>query len=206
MQDTFFVKNLNKFIQEDIISYVEDTLIKFNINNVLRISHFLAQVMHESMDFRFTEENLNYSAKALRKVFPKYFPNDEIAQQYSHQPQKIANRVYANRGGNGDESSGDGWKFRGRGDIQITFRNNYKSLGDFLEIDLINNPDLVAKPKYARLSAGFYWDINKLNLIADKGDTDEIVKKITKKINGGYNGLEDRLKRFKRIYNILNFK
>jgi putative chitinase len=197
------MKNLEKIVPRHILPYIEETFQKFEINTLLRASHFLAQVMHESGDFKFKEENLNYSAKALRKVFGKYFPTDELANQYARQPQKIANRVYANRGGNGDEKSGDGWKFRGRGDIQTTLHDNYLSLGGFLGVDLISNPDLVATPRYARLSAGYYWHKNKLNLIADKGDSDSVVKTICLRVNGGYNGLDDRLKRFKKINSIL---
>jgi putative chitinase len=197
------MKNLEKIIPQNILPYIEETFNLFEINTPLRASHFLAQVMHESLDFKFKEENLNYSVKGLLKYFKKYFSTEEIAKQYAGQPQKIASRVYANRYGNGDEKSGDGWKFTGRGDMQTTFHDNYLALGGYLKIDLISNPDLVTTPRYARLSAGYYWYKNKLNLIADKGNSDEVVKSITKKVNGGYNGLDDRLQRFQKIFNIL---
>lgn len=197
------MKNLERVVPQDILSYMEETFKIFEINTPLRASHFLAQVMHESSDFKFTEENLNYSASGLIKTFFKYFPTLEIANQYARQPQKIASRVYANRYGNRDEKSGDGWKYRGRGDIQTTFYNNYKVLGDYLKVDLINNPDLVKTPKYARLSAGFFWFRNNLNELADKGSSKNVIKTITKKVNGGYNGLDDRIKRFNTIYKIL---
>jgi putative chitinase len=197
------MKNLEKIVPQNILPYIEETFQKFEINTPLRVAHFLAQVMHESLDFKFKEENLNYSIKGLLKYFKKYFPTEEVAKQYALQPQKIANRVYANRYGNGDEKSGDGWKFRGRGDMQTTFYDNYLALGGYLGIDLISNPDLVSTPKYARLSAGYYWHKNKLNLVADKGDSDTVITSITKKVNGGYNGLNDRINRFRKIYNIL---
>jgi len=197
------MKHLEKILSQDLIPFMEKTFSKFEINTPLRASHFLSQVMHESSNFKFVEENLNYSAQGLIKTFKKYFPTPELADQYARQPQKIANRVYANRYGNGDEKSGDGWKYRGRGDIQTTFHDNYLVLGQYLGIDLISNPDLVKTPEYARLSAGYYWYKKKLNLVADKGSSEEVVKAITKIVNGGYNGLDDRLLRFNKIYNIL---
>lgn len=209
------MKNLEKIIPQNILSDMEETFKIFEINTPLRASHFLAQVMHESADFKFVQENLNYSAVGLSKTWPNKFakrdkdnkpikgvPN-ELALSIQKQPQKIANIAYASRYGNRDEKSGDGWKFRGRGDIQTTFYDNYLALGSYLKVDLISNPDLLTTPKYARLSAGYFWYKNKLNLLADKGSSEEVVKSITKIVNGGFNGLDDRIKRFNKIYNIL---
>lgn len=197
------MKHLDKILSADMIPYVEKTFTTFEINTPLRASHFLAQTMHESNSFKCREENLNYSAAGLLKYFKKYFPTLEIAKQYARQPQKIANRVYANRYGNGNEESGDGWKYRGRGDIQTTFHDNYLAFGNYVGVDLVNNPDLVATPAYATLSAGYYWYKKKLNLVADKGDSKQVVEAITKIVNGGLNGIDDRVLRFNKIYNIL---
>jgi putative chitinase len=150
------------------------------------------------------EENLNYSAKRLLEVFPKYFDSYEIALSYANKPKMIASRVYANRMGNGDEASGDGYKYRGRGLIQLTGKTNYVAFDRFLNADgeIISNPDLVAKNKeYAVLTAFFYWDSRKLNNLIDKdGNQYFVCKEITKRINGGYNGINDRWGRFQKYY------
>lgn len=173
----------------------------YDINTPLRLSHFLAQTSHESADFTRLVENLNYSEKGLLSTFPKYFTPAQAAQ-FARKPQAIANRVYANRLGNGPESSGDGWKYRGRGAIQVTGKTNYKNCSEYLFNDdiLLTNPDLLLEPKYAILSACWYWDINNLNKIADGNN----IELLTRKINGGLNGLEDRRARFGRIYSVLN--
>lgn len=164
---------------------------EYQINTKLRLCHFLAQIIHESGHLKYNQENLNYSAKALRSVFGKYFPTDALAEQYARKPEKIANRVYANRMGNGDEASGDGWKYKGAGLIQLTGKTNYTKCSEFLGIDLVNDPSLVYNsPEICVKTACWYWSVNNLNKYADVDD----IKTITKRINGGYNGLEDRTK------------
>ena len=167
------------------------TLPEYQINTKLRLCHFLAQIIHESGHLKYNQENLNYSAKALRSVFGKYFPTDALAEQYARKPEKIANRVYANRMGNGDEASGDGWKYKGAGLIQLTGKTNYTKCSEFLGIDLVNDPSLVYNsPEICVKTACWYWSVNNLNKYADVDD----IKTITKRINGGYNGLDDRTK------------
>lgn len=173
----------------------------FEINTPLRISHFLAQSSHESSDFTRLIENLNYSQEGLLRTFKKYFTIEQ-ALAYARKPEKIANRVYANRLGNGPESSGDGWKYRGRGAIQITGKANYKNCSEYLFNDdiLITNPDLLLEPSNAILSACWFWEVNNLNKIADGNN----IELLTRRINGGTNGLADRRSRFGRIYSVLN--
>ena len=164
---------------------------QYGINTKLRICHFLAQVLHESGHLKYKSENLNYSAKTLRSVFGKYFKTDAIANEYARKPEKIANRVYANRMGNGDEASGDGWNYRGRGLIQLTGKTNYANCGKSIGLDLISDPDLLTKSAEACVrSACWFWKINNLNALADK----DSATSITKRINGGTNGLADRNK------------
>ncbi|MEW8332547.1 MAG: glycoside hydrolase family 19 protein [Candidatus Thiodiazotropha sp.] len=174
---------------EQYIDDLELTLPKYGIaNSKVRLAHFFSQVLHESGCMRYDMENLNYSAKALRAVFGKYFKTKRQAEGYARQPEKIANKVYANRMGNGAESSGDGWRYRGRGLIQLTGKNNYRAFAKWIGDDrIIDDPDLVAS-EYAFHSAVFYWDKNNLNRIADKDD----VVRMTKRINGGTNGLAHR--------------
>ncbi|MET0070092.1 MAG: glycoside hydrolase family 19 protein [Candidatus Thiodiazotropha sp.] len=174
---------------EQYIDDLELTLPKYGIaNSKVRLAHFFSQVLHESGCMRYDMENLNYSAKALRAVFGKYFKTKRQAEGYARQPEKIANKVYANRMGNGAESSGDGWRYRGRGLIQLTGKNNYRAFANWIGDDrIIDDPDLVAS-EYAVHSAVFYWDKNNLNKIADKDD----VVRMTKRINGGTNGLAHR--------------
>jgi putative chitinase len=160
--------------------------------NPARLAGFLAQTGHESGGFNFIKENLNYSAKGLRSIFSKYFPNDDIAKQYERQPAKIANRVYGNRMGNGDEASGDGYKFCGRGLIQLTGRHNYTKLSQDLGISLDETIAYLETPNGAVTSAGWFWDNNNLNQYCDKGD----FITLTKRINGGTIGLADRQHHF----------
>lgn len=199
-----------EFIRVDYYLYFEKYCEKYEINNALRLAHFLAQINHESGDMKRLEENLNYSAKRLLEVFPKYFDSYEIALTYANKPNMIASRVYANRMGNGGEGSGDGYKYRGRGLIQLTGKANYVAFDRFLNAngEIVSNPDLVAKNKeYAVLTAFFYWDSRKLNNLIDKdGNQYFVCKEITKRINGGYNGLDDRWQRFKIIYNKINLE
>jgi len=188
-------------IPEQIKSQFEN-LKSFGIDTPLRLSHFLAQTSHESGGFKTIRENLNYSAKGLRSIFPKYFPTDLIALSYERKPEKIANKVYANRMGNGDESSGDGWKFRGAGYIQLTGKNNFEAFGKSIKQDLILHPEAVAI-EYPLLSAAWFFSKNGLHKIADEGATDAVVTKITKRVNGGTIGLADRQKHFKEYYHLL---
>ena len=164
---------------------------KYEINTNRRVAAFLAQCGHESGGWRTFSENLNYSAKALDAVFGKYFKRaGRDAEDYARQPEKIANGVYANRMDNGDTASGDGWRYRGRGPIQLTGKHNYAKFSDDMDVDAVNNPDMVSEDKeVALMSAIWYWNSNKLNRYADSGD----IKTLTKRINGGYIGLEDRI-------------
>jgi predicted chitinase len=163
------------------------TFAKHKINNPLRIAHFLAQVLHESASLRVVQENLNYSAAGLLNIFGKYFKTQAEADQYARQPQKIANKVYANRIGNGNETSGDGYRFRGRGLIQLTGKSNYQKFSKWMKENVVTQPDHVAA-KYAVHSAVYFWTSHKLNNVADSDD----VKRVTKIINGGFNGLTHR--------------
>lgn len=178
---------------------LNETLTKYNINTPLRINHFLAQVLHESGNLTKTKENLLYSAAGLASTFKKYFINEEAAKPYAKQQDKIANYVYANRMGNGPESSGDGAKYKGRGFIQVTGRQNYESITKELGIDFVNHPELLESLEYASLSAGWYWNKCKLNTYADKDD----ILTITKKINGGTNGLDDRKANLAKLKTII---
>jgi putative chitinase len=160
--------------------------------NKVRAAHFFAQCAHESGNWKATSENLNYGAKGLRGIFGKYFPTDALAKAYERQPAKIANKVYGNRMGNGPESSGDGWKFRGRGFLQLTGHDNYKALSQYINRpDVMENPDLVAG-ELAIESALWFFDRNKLWGICDQGINDTAILALTKRINGGTHGLEDR--------------
>ena len=183
------------------IPHIPVVLPKFGIDTPLRKAHFLAQVAHESGGLQYAAENLNYSATGLRSVFRKYFPTDADAAKYARKPEKIANRVYADRMGNGNEASGDGWKFRGRGLIQLTGKENYANFSRECGVDCVKNPDLLLKPDMALMSACWYWKKRNINVHAD---ADDLIM-VTKKINGGTNGLNDRqnyLEAFKRIYQI----
>lgn len=176
---------------------IVQTLPEYQIVTVNRVACWLAQMGHESGDFKFLVENLNYSAKGLRATFGKYFPTDQLARQYERQPEKIANRVYANRLGNGSEQSGDGWKFRGRGLIQVTGKNNYTDCSNTLYGDpkiLVDDPTILSETDGAVRSACWFWNSRNLNSWADSLDNTTL----TKKINGGTNGLDDRNQRLQR--------
>ena len=192
---------LKDHLPEVVYNQITDTAKKFNINTKLRMAHFLGQCAHESANFKFVSENLNYSSKALKSVFGKYFPGD-LNEQYARKPEKIASRVYGGRMGNGDEASKDGFKFRGRGYIQLTGKQNYTNFAKFIGEDTVSNPDLVAT-KYPLASAAFFFDSNKLWSICDKGADDATVTAVTKRVNGGTIGLPDRIKHFKEYYNLL---
>jgi putative chitinase len=193
---------LKGHIPDAVIAMIPDTAAKFQINTPLRLAHFLAQCGHESGGFRATQENLNYSAKGLAGIFKKYFPTEAAAAPYARQPQKIASKVYGGRMGNGPESSGEGYKFRGRGYIQLTGKENYTAFGKSIGEDIISNPDVVAS-KYALLSAAWFFNKNGLHKMADEGASDIVVTKITKRVNGGTIGLPDRIKHFKEYYHLL---
>jgi putative chitinase len=193
---------LRGHIPDAVIAMIPDTAAKFQINTPLRLAHFLAQCGHESGGFRATQENLNYSAKGLAGIFRKYFPTEAAAASYARQPQKIASKVYGNRMGNGPESSGEGYKFRGRGYIQLTGKENYTAFGKSIGEDMTANPDKVAS-QYALLSAAWFFSKNGLHRMADEGASDAVVTKITKRVNGGTIGLADRIKHFKEYYHLL---
>jgi putative chitinase len=196
------VNALSPVVGSAVAVEITPVMQKFGITTPLRLAHFLAQCSHESANFTALRENLNYSAQSLRKVFGKYFPTDALANAYARQPEKIANRVYGGRMGNGDEASGDGFNFRGRGYIQLTGKSNYKLFGDFIGDDLIANPDLVAT-KYPLTSAGFFFQKNVLWTICDRGANDDIVTSVTRRVNGGTHGLEDRIAKFKKYHQLL---
>jgi putative chitinase len=193
---------LRGHIPDAVIAMIPDTAAKFQINTPLRLAHFLAQCGHESGGFRATQENLNYSAKGLNGIFKKYFPTEASAAAYARNPQKIANKVYGGRMGNGLEASGDGYKFRGRGYIQLTGKDNYTAFGKAIGEDICANPDKVASA-YALLSAAWFFSKNGLHKMADGGATDQVVTSITKRVNGGTIGLADRIKHFKEYYHLL---
>jgi putative chitinase len=196
------LEKLKGHIPDNVITQIPGVMSKFEINTPLRLAHFLAQCGHESGGFRLTKENLNYSAKGLMGIFKKYFPTEALAKSYERKPEKIANKVYGNRMGNGDEASGDGAKFCGRGYIQLTGKDNYTAFGKSINEDIATNPTWVAE-KYALLSAAWFFNKNKLHIMADGGATDAVVTSITKRVNGGTIGLPDRIKHFKEYYTLL---
>jgi len=173
---------------------LDQLLPDYDINTPLRVAHFIAQCAHESGNFLFIKENLNYRAESLMKTWPRLFPTIEIARQYEKQPEKIANRAYGNRMGNGDEASGDGWRYCGRGLIQLTGRDNYTFFAGSLDISVEEAAEYLATFEGAAQSACWYWEQNNLNRFADAND----VRGLTRAINGGYLGLEDRIKHTNR--------
>lgn len=173
---------------------------EYDINTPKRIAAFIAQCAHESAGFKFLKENLNYRAESLVRVWPRYFPNIDIARQYAHKQERIANRAYANRMGNGDEESGDGWRFCGRGLIQLTGRNNYEAFSESIETPVEEIPEYLATFEGAAQSACWFWETNHLNKWADTGD----IVTLTKKINGGTIGLEDRIKHYNHALHVLS--
>jgi len=194
--------NLATKLPKAAASYMLQIVEKYNIKNPLHLAHFLAQIAHESGNFQYVTENLNYSAEGLRKIFPKYFADNVVAMKYARNNEAIGSRVYANRMGNGDEASKEGFKFRGRGYIQLTGKSNYKDFSDFIKEDCVANPDLVAT-KYPMDSAIWFFDKNKLWDICAKGSGDDTVTAVTKRVNGGTHGLADRIAKFKLYYSLL---
>jgi putative chitinase len=195
------ISKLKGHVPDSVLAQIPETASKFNITNNLRLAHFLAQCSHESGGFKIVNENLNYSVDGLKKIFGKYFPSN-LAESYARQPEKIASRVYGGRMGNGDESSKEGFKFRGRGFIQLTGKDNYKNFTKFIGEDCVTNPDLVAS-KYPLASAAFFFNSNNLWSICDKGSDDATVTAVTRRVNGGTIGLNDRIKHFKEFYQLL---
>jgi putative chitinase len=195
--------NLNKLkghIPDKVIEQIPGVIDTFKIDTAVKLAHFLAQCGHESGGFKIVNENLNYSTKGLQGIFKKYFPTPILAEQYQRKPEKIANRVYASRMGNGDEASGEGFKFRGRGYIQLTGKQNYTAFGKAINEDIATNPDLVAT-KYPLLSAAWFFHKNCLKRCVDASDA--TVLSVTKCVNGGTIGLADRQKHFKEYYDLL---
>jgi putative chitinase len=193
---------LKGHIPDSVIAMIPEVASKFEINTPLRLAHFLAQCGHESGGFKLTQENLNYSAKGLNGIFKKYFPTEADAKPYERNPQKIANKVYGGRMGNGTEASGDGWKYHGRGFIQLTGKDNYTAFTKSIGEDCVGNPDLVAS-KYALASAAWFFNKNGLHKMADGGANDVTVTSITKRVNGGTIGLTDRIAHFNEYYKLL---
>ena len=190
-------------VPKKVYDLLANAIQTFDINDNLKLSHFLSQCSYESENFTVTIENLNYRAENLIKTFPSHFDSSTV-NNYARQPEKIANRAYANRMGNGNEQSGDGWKYRGRGFIQLTGKVNYQSFANYIKVpQIINNPDLVASI-YSLDSAGFYFAQNNIFSIAEKGSGTDIITNITKVINGGTNGLEERINLFNKFYSLLN--
>ena len=187
---------LTKHLPEHVYVQILDVVIKYQINTPMRLAHFLAQCHHESAGFNVVEENLNYSAEGLLRTFKKYFTQEQ-ANEYAHNKVKIASRVYANRMGNGDEESQEGWLYRGRGYIQLTGKDNYVALNDQIPGDIIANPDLVAT-RYPMLSAAWFWDKNKINNMCY-----ETIEDVTLAVNGGLNGIVDRSRLYYKYLNIL---
>jgi putative chitinase len=195
--------DLNKLkghIPDSVIAQIPDVMTKFKIDTSIKLAHFLAQCGHESGGFKVVNENLNYGAKGLLGIFKKYFPTPEKAALYERKPEKIANLVYGGRMGNGPEASGDGYKFRGRGFIQLTGHDNYKAFSAAIGEDCVANPDLVAT-KYPLASAAWFFSKNCLGKCVDASDT--AVTNVTKCVNGGTIGLPDRLKHFKEYHALL---
>lgn len=195
------LERLTNHVPDQVIKQIPDCASKFQINTPLRLAHFLAQCSHESANFTATTENLNYSANGLKNTFPIYFPGN-MADSYARQPQKIASRVYGSRMGNSNEESKDGYKYRGRGYIQLTGKDNYNAFNKIVDDDILNNPDLVSD-KYPLLSAAWFWNSRSLNTLADEGSANTVVTKITRKVNGGTIGLSDRVAHFKKYYDLL---
>jgi putative chitinase len=181
-------------------SALNETCERFAIDSPYRIAGFISNVAHESSGFKVVTENLNYSAQRLMVVFKKYFPTEELAQAYAMQPEKIANYVYANRMGNGDEASGEGYFYRGRGLIQLTGKNNFLEYSFTCDNEAYQRPDIVTEDHYAAEAAGWYWDRNNLNALADKQD----IGGMRRRINGGFNGLDDAQMKYAKIMDYFN--
>lgn len=187
-------------INPELVDVFNETFERWGISTVRQKAGFIGQCGHECANFTKLEENLNYSAQGLMKIWPRRFPTLEVAQPYHRQPQKIANKVYANRMGNRDEASGDGWRFRGSGWLQLTGHSNFFHAGKAIGEDFVMKPELVRTPKYAALTAGWFWSTHGCNPLAEAGDWTAL----TKRINGGTIGLEDRVKHIREAINVLS--
>lgn len=187
-------------IGSEWVDALNNTFDKFNIQSVRQQAAFIGQCSHECNNFKTLEENLNYKAETLNKLWPQRFPTMEIANAYAHQPQRIANKVYTSRMGNRDEASGDGYRFRGRGAIQLTGHDSYWHCGQALGEDLVAQPDLVSTPKYAALSAGWFWSTHNCNALAEANNYEAL----TRKINGGTFGLSERIAKTQKAYQVLS--
>lgn len=198
------INKLKGVVPDAVIAEIPSVMEKFNINTSFRLSHFLGQCAAESGNFKVFAENLNYSAKGLVATFPKYFPTIESTNGYANNPEKIANKTYGSRMGNASESSGlsEGYKYSGRGAIMITGKTNYALFDDFVPENILENPTLV-KTKYPILSAAWFFSRNGLNAVADLGMGDDVILKMTKKINGGTIGLDHRKEYTKKFYELL---
>jgi putative chitinase len=194
------LERLKGHIPDSVISQIPETATKFKIDTPLKLAHFLAQCGHESAGFKVVNENLNYSVDGLKKIFPKYFPGN-LSESYARNPEKIASKVYGGRMGNGPEETKEGYKFRGRGYIQLTGKDNYTAFGKAINEDILSNPDLVSS-KYPLLSAAWFFSKNCLGKCVD--DSDATVTSVTKCVNGGTIGLPDRLKHFKEYHKLLS--
>jgi putative chitinase len=194
------IDKLKGHIPDSVIAQIPTVITKFQINTPLRLAHFLSQCGHESGGFKVVNENLNYSAKGLTNTFKKYFPTETKAKEYERKPEKIANLVYGNRMGNGAETTGEGYKFRGRGYIQLTGKDNYKAFDAVVTESIVDNPDLVATT-YPLASAA--WFFTRCLPKCDLGNSDDVVTLVTKCVNGGTIGLADRIKHFKEYYALL---
>jgi len=195
------LNKLHNKIPLQVLNELGDVMKDFNITNSFRLTHFLAQVAHESGNFRFVRENLNYSTEGLLKVFPKYLDKN-TAPLYARKPEQIANIVYESRMGNGNRNTGDGWRFRGRGYLQLTGRTNYKAFGDYIGVNLLVNPDLVAT-KYPLTSAAWFFEKNNLWAICDQGVDIATIRRVSQRVNGGFNGISDRVSKTNVLFNIL---
>ena len=194
-------KKLITILPKQVLDELPSVIDTFKINNPLVLSHFLAQCAHESGNFKFVRENLNYSAQGLLKTFPRYFSKD-TAEIAARKPELIANIVYGSRMGNGPKDTNDGFRFRGRGYIQLTGKDSYRQFGEYLGIDLLANPDLVAT-KYPLTSAAWFFEVKVLWNLAARDASDETIKHLTRRINGGFNGLADRISKTKLFTSIL---
>jgi putative chitinase len=190
--------NANEIYKQSILTTQEDVYSKYDINTRLRQNHFLAQILHESSGLTIFQENLNYSAKRLMQVWPRRFPTLSIAQQYEHNPKALANKTYGGRLGNIND--GDGWLYRGRGMKQLTGRYNYTKLSKEIDVDFVSNPDLVCSKEYAFIVAGWFWDAANCNQYADKNS----INGVTKAINGGLIGINERIEWKKKVDRILS--
>lgn len=184
-----------------VVGELDEVIKTYKISNPNRLAHFLAQCGHESNNFKAVIENLNYSEEGLLKVFPKYFDKN-TAKSYAKRQEMIANMVYGGRMGNGDKNSGDGWRYKGRGFIQLTGKTNYKAFGDYIGVNVCADPNLLAI-KYPLSSAAWYFEKRKIWQVCDEGIDLETIKKVTKLVNGGYNGLEDRISKTSIFYKLI---